>query len=438
MAADRWSSGAGFVLATMGSAIGLGSIWKFPYEAGVNGGGSFILPYLAGLALIVVPLLLAEFAIGRAGRGDAIASIGLLADRAQRSRSWRMVGALGVLTGFLILSFYAVIGGWALSHACDALLGGALPSDAPAAQARFEAFLAAPNRMFAFHLAFMAATALVVAGGIESGIETASRILMPLLLALICALAIFSLATGDAKAALRFLFEIDPTRLRPRAWLDAMGLGFFSIGVGMGSMITYAAYAGAQTNLGKVALVTVVGDTAVSILAGLAIFPIVFQFGLDPASGPGLMFVTLPLAFAHMPFGNIVGFVFYILLVVSALASAISLLELTVAPLIARGLTRLHATALAAFVCALAGVPSVLSFNLWRGSGIFDGLDTLTSDVMLPLAGLGLALFAGYVLPKGLLGAELAMSGAMLGLLRLLLRAIAPALIAAAVLGAWI
>lgn len=437
MSDERWSGGVGFILATMGSAIGLGSVWKFPYEAGANGGGGFVLAYLLGLGLIVGPLVIAEFAIGRGGRGDAIQSIANLAHGVRRSGLWRLVGALGVLTGFLILSFYSVIGGWALSHATDALLLKPLPGDAAAAQADFARLLASPGRMIAFHVVFMAATALVVAAGVEGGIERASRLLMPLLFFLVFALAIFSLVTGDSEAALRFLFGLDLAHMSPRAFLDAVGLGFFSIGVGLGSMITYAAYARDDTDLVKVAVITVAGDTLVSFLSGLAIFPIVFRFGLDPASGPGLMFITLPLAFGRMPGGEFIGFVFYLLLLVSALVSAISLLELATAPLIGRGLPRPLAAGACGIACALLGAPTVLSFNLWREGRFFERLDALTSDIMLPLAGVGLAIFAGWVMPKDWFASELRLSGPAVNILRALLRYIAPPLIAATVALGW-
>ncbi len=435
---DRWSSRAGFILATMGSAIGLGSVWKFPYEAGANGGGAFVLAYLAGLALIVVPLLLAELAIGRAGRSDAIGAMAQLARQFGRSPWWRIFACIGVMAGFLILSFYAVIGGWALSYAFDALRLLPMPLDASAAQAAFVDFLHSPWRMLAFQSLFMAATAFVVAMGIESGIEAASRLLMPVLLVLVSALAVYALAAGDARAALRFLFEVDPARFKPGAWLDAVGLGFFSIGVGLGAMITYAAYAGDDIHLGKVALITVAGDTLVSILAGLAIFPIVFQFGLDPASGPGLMFVTLPLAFAKMPAGPFIAIVFYALLFVSALVSAISLLELSVAPLIRLGFNRRHASLAAAGSCTLLGVPTILSFNLFPQTRFFERIDLLTSDFMLPLAGFGISIFAGWILPRQWLAEELGLRHSAANSLSFLLRYAVPALIMAVVVAGWL
>ncbi len=241
---DAWSGRIGFILATVGSAVGIGSIWKFPYEVGANGGSAFILFYLLGLALIVVPLMFAEFAIGRRGRADAPASIAAIAAAHGASRRWPIVGALGVLTGFLILSFYAVIGGWTVAYAVETAISG-LPGDGPqAAQARYDALLASPLRMLAYHAFFMAATAVIVARGIAGGIETAGKFLMPLLAALMLLLAGYAVATGDVPATLRFLLHLDPQSLTARAALDALGLGFFSIGVGIGLMITYAAYSG--------------------------------------------------------------------------------------------------------------------------------------------------------------------------------------------------
>lgn len=449
MSGERWSSSFGFVLAAMGSAIGLGSIWKFPYEAGANGGGSFVIPYLLGLVGIVVPLLLAEFVIGRAGRGDAVKSLATVATASGRSTRWSAIGAAGIVTGFLILSFYAVIGGWALSYAFDALLG-ARATTPEAIKSQFDALLASPARMLLFHALFMGAAGLIVAGGVERGIETASRILMPGLFFMIAGLAVYSMSVGDSRAALRFLFSVDFEKLTPRVWLDAIGLGFFSIGVGLGSMITYAAYAGSGASLRKIALATVLGDTLVSFLAGLAIFPLVFAYGLDPAGGPGLMFVTLPVAFAKMPLGGLLGFTFYVLLVVSALGSAISLLELVVAWLMTkRGLSRVSASSLAGVACWLAGIPTALSFSQWREwwplagfSGferatVFDLLDFLTSNVLLPLCGFALAIFAGWLIPRALIALELDVSDRTAWLLQAILKYVAPGLVVLAVLAPW-
>jgi NSS family neurotransmitter:Na+ symporter len=431
---DAWSGRAGFILAAVASAVGLGSIWKFPYEVGANGGAAFVLFYLAGLALAVVPLMFAEFAIGRRGGGDAVASIEALAAAHGAARAWRWAGVLGIAAGALILSFYSVIGGWTLAYAAQTLLAGLPGADAHAAQARYDALLAAPLAMSAYHAAFLAIAAAVVARGVSRGIEAASRTLMPLLALLMLALAVYSAVQGDLAATLRFLFRFEWDDFTARAALDALGLGFFSIGVGFGLMITYAAYAGAGIPLRQVALATVAIDTGISLLAGLAVFPLVFAHGLDPAAGPGLVFVTLPIAFARMPLGVPAAAAFFVLLFVAALASAISMLELAVA-FVARRLAwrRGSAAAGVAAACFVAGLATVFSFSRlshWRPTP-FELIDHLSSNVMLPACGLALALFAGWALPGALLAAELRLSTAAAARLRFMLRWVTPALIAA-------
>jgi NSS family neurotransmitter:Na+ symporter len=445
---ERWSSRAGFIFAAMGSAIGLGSIWKFPYEVGTNGGGAFVVFYLLGLGLIVFPLMLVEFAIGRRGRSHAIASIAAVASASGASRSWSVIGVVGVVGSVLILSFYSVIGGWAVAYVVDTIRDGLPGPAAPAAQARFDALLAAPLRMTLYHTVFMAATVVVVARGIAGGIERASLYLMPVLIVLVVALAGYSASQGDAPAALRFLFAFDVDRLSARAALEALGLGFFSIGVGLAVMVTYAAYASPDFDLRTVAIVTLVSDTAISLLAGLAVFPVVFAERLDPSSGPGLMFVTLPLAFARMPLGTLAAIAFFVLLSLAALASAISLLEMPVA-LAHRSLgwTRHRAAPASGFLCWALGIASVLSFNLWAGRRpldwlpglegltVFESLDHVASNVLPPLGGLGLALFGGWVVPRQMLAAELRLGRVAGRAIVLLLRYVVPAgIIAASVL----
>lgn len=446
---EKWSGRIGFILATIGSAVGIGSIWKFPYEVGANGGSAFVLFYVLGLVLVVVPLMLAEFAIGRRGRADPSGSIAAVAQAAGASRRWAVAGVMGVLTGYLILSFYSVIGGWTIGYAVETALYGLPGTDAQAVNARYEAFLASPWRMLGWHALFMASATVVVARGVEKGIETAAKVLMPLLVALMLALAGYSIVEGDLPATLRFLLELDPRHLTARTALEALGLGFFSIGVGLGMMITYAAYSGAEIGLRQVAVVSVIADTLISLLAGLAVFPIVFAHGLDPASGPGLVFVTLPLAFAKMPFGTLAAVAFFVLLFVAALASAISLLELVVALLIRRMKWRRPAAAvIAASTCFVAGIATVLSFNVWAGwhplaglglaptATFFDLLDQLTSNLMLPLGGLAIAVFAGWAAPHRMLAEELRLGPAGASALRVALRYVAPAGIAAATLSA--
>ena len=443
-AGESWSGRLGFILATVGSAVGLGSIWKFPYEVGANGGSAFLLFYLLGLVLVVVPLTFAEFAVGRRGRGDPATSIAVVAAAEGAGKHWMLTGFLGVGTGFLILSFYSVIAGWTLAYAVETALSGLPGADPQAVQARFDALLGSPWRTAAWHAVFMACSALIVARGISGGIEKACMLLMPLLGALLVALAVYSVASGDLPSTLRFLFKLDLQRLDGAVALEALGLGFFSIGVGLGVMITYAAYAGADIDLRQVAIASVGVDTAISFLAGFAVFPVVFAHGLDPASGAGLMFVTLPLAFAGVPFGALAAVAFFVLLFVAALASAISLLELVVAMLVRRrGWSRGRASLIAAATCFVAGIASVLSFNVWStwypltelpGFGhatVFDLLDFLTSNVLLPLTGLLLALFAGWALPERAFTEALRLSPRGGRRLRALLRYVAAPAIAA-------
>jgi NSS family neurotransmitter:Na+ symporter len=445
---EAWSGRIGFILANIASAVGLGSIWKFPYEVGANGGSAFVLFYLAGVALIVLPLMLAELALGRRGRGDAVASIERVASRARASPNWRLVGALGVIAGFLILSFYSVIGGWAVAYAFDTVHLGLPADNAAAAQARFDALLASPLKLALYHMIFMAATTAIVARGISGGIETAAKILMPALVILLAALAIYASVEGDLAATVRFLFALDVSQIKPHVALDALGLGFFSIGVGLCVMITYAAYAGEKIDLRQVAIYTVVSDTAISFISGFAVFPLVFAEKLSPSGGPGLVFTTLAIAFARMPFGAVAAVAFFGLLTVAALGSAISLLELAVAPLRnALGWSRVRASLVCGPACGAAGLLTVLSFNVLAGwfplamlpafarATLFDLLDHLTSNVMLPAAGFGLAIFVGWVLPREVLGEELGpLTRRRLALLRWLLRWLVPLGIAAVTL----
>jgi NSS family neurotransmitter:Na+ symporter len=433
---ERWSGRAGFVLAAIASAVGLGSIWKFPYEVGANGGAAFVLFYVLGLALAVVPLMLAEFAIGRRGAADAVTSFERLAGRHGAPAAWRWAGVLAVAAGALILSYYSVIGGWTIAYAVDALRAGLPGADAAAVQARYDALLASPARMALYHALFLGVAAAIVARGVSAGIERASKLLMPVLGALMLGLAAYSSVLGDLAAALRFLLRLDLAQFTARAALEALGLGFFSIGVGFGLMITYAAYAGRELDLRQAAIVTVAADTAISLAAGMAVFPLVFAHGLDPASGPGLVFVTLPIAFAQMPLGGAAALAFYLLLFVAALASAISMLELAVAPLVRRaGWSRPPASAAVAAACFAAGLATVFSFQLpWRPTP-YEVIDYATSNLLLPVGGLAVSLFAGWVLPQRLLADELGMGPRAARTLGVLLRWVTPALIAAATAG---
>jgi NSS family neurotransmitter:Na+ symporter len=389
--------------------------------------------------------MFAEFAIGRRGGGDAATSIAAVARAHGAGAGWAWAGLLGIGTGLLILSFYSVIGGWTIAYAVETAREGLAGAEPRAAQARFDALLASPLRLTGYHALFMGVTAAIVARGVGGGIEAACKVLMPVLVLLLAGLAVYAAASGGFGATLEFLFRLDLERMTARAALEALGLGFFSIGVGIGLMITYAAYAGEAIDLRRAAIATVAADTSISFLAGFAVFPLVFANGLDPASGPGLVFVTLPLAFARMPFGALAAVAFFVLLLVAALASAISLLELAAALLTHRfGWSRPWAAAVPAAACFAAGIATVLSFNLWAHwhpldflpglatATVFDLVDHFTSNVLLPAGGFALAVLAGWVLPRTLLAEELRLSPAGAARLHGFLRWVVPAGIIAA------
>lgn len=439
--AETWSGRVGFILATIGSAIGLGSIWKFPYEVGQNGGGAFVLFYLLGLALVVLPLVLAEFALGRRGQGDAPASVMAVAGG---GAGWPALGWMMVATGFAILSYYAVIGGQTLAYFSHAVTGGFAGLDAEGTRALYGLTVGAPGSLVLWQAVFMAASTSVVARGIGGGIEAACRILMPALVVLMVALVGYAAVEGDVARAASFLFAPRFEAFGARQALEALGLGFFSIGVGLGVMITYAAHVAPGTRLSTAALVTVAGDTAVSFLAGFAIFPLVFANGLDPAGGTSLMFLSLPIAFGRLPMGDVIGAGFFLALFVAALASAIALLELAVEPLMrVTGWGRRRVARLTGLACFAAGVPSALSFNLWQAArplgwlpgfadaNVMEVVDRLTSNLMLPAGGFFVSWLAGRALGAEGLAVLLWMPAGVARALALLLRWVVPGLILA-------
>ncbi len=383
--------------------------------------------------------MFAEFALGRRGKGDAATSLANVATAYGANRSWALAGLLGVVTSFLILSFYSVIGGWTIAYAVETLVQGLPGTDPLAVQERFDDFLSSPLTLTAYHAVFLAVTALIVAGGVSGGIEAAAKVLMPILAILMIALAAYAVIEGDMASTLNFLFKLDPESLTATVALEALGLGFFSIGVGLGLMITFASYAQADINLREVAIASVAADCAISLLAGFAVFPIVFEHGLDPAGGAGLVFVTLPLAFANMPFGEIAAVAFFALMFVAALASAISILELSVALLLPRlSWTRTRLSLVVAITCFLVGLSTVFSFNLWSNwhpleavegfatATVFDILDYLTSNIMMPIGGFAIAVFAGWIVPTRAVIAELDLTPAGAVILSFTLRFIVP------------
>lgn len=416
----HWSSRLAFILAVTGSAVGLGNIWKFPYIAGQNGGGAFVLVYLLAVLLIGLPIMMAEILIGRRGRRNPVTTMALLGEEEAGTPAWRWVGMMGILSGILILSFYSVIAGWTMAYVVKAAAGAFTNAGSEAVAAEFAALIADPVAMGAWHSVFMLLTTVVVARGVERGLEKAVRVMVPALVLIMLVLLFYAASTGEFVTALRFMFAPDFSRVTPTVVLAAVGQAFFSLSVGMGCIMAYGAYLPQDASIAKTSAAVVLSDTGIALLAGLVVFPIVFAFGLDPAEGPGLLFQTMPLALGQLPGGTVFGALFFLLLVFAALTSAISLIEGVVAWLIeTRGMGRPVAATAAGVVIWLAGLLTVLSFNVWkdfqfaRGT-IFDNIDFLTSNVMLPLGGLLIVVFAGWFMSPNSTAAELDPAGGRL------------------------
>lgn len=402
----QWSSRLTFILAATGSAVGLGNIWKFPYMVGEGGGAAFVLVYLACVAVVGLPILVAEWLLGRRGQKNPVNTM-LEVTRAEgRSRAWTLVGVSGVLAAFLILSFYSVIGGWSLSYTLQSVTGAFQGQDGDGISALFNGLLASPGILLLWHSVFMLLTIAIVARGVKAGLEGAVRSLMPALALVLLVLVGYGVFSGHFGQALAFMFQPDWSAIGGHMVLEAMGQAFFTLSLGMGVMMAYGSYLGTEVNLLATARTVIILDTLFALLAGLAIFPIVFGNGLDPSAGPGLIFVTLPLAFGNMTGGMILGLLFFLLLTFAALTSAISLLEPVVETLEERTrLSRMAATLVAGGAVWLLGIAALLSFNLWSGVSlaglnIFDFLDKLTSKYLLPLTGLGAVLFVGWFLDR--------------------------------------
>ncbi len=428
----HWSSKMAFILAVTGSAVGLGNIWKFPYVAGENGGGAFVLVYLACVALIGMPVMMSEILLGRRGRRNPIATMALLGKEEGKSPNWKWVGGMGVIAGILILSYYSVIGGWTLSYVLSSAVGTFTDAGAAEVTAVRDGFIGSWQKVALYHTIFMALTIFVVARGVERGLEQAVRFMVPALLVLMLVLLGYSINSGYFGAGLEFMFTPDFSKLSWDTVLAAMGQAFFTLSIGMGAVMAYGAYLPEETSITGAAAAVAIADTAIAILAGLVIFPLVFANDLNPGDGPGLVFITLPLAFGQMAGGVFFSTIFFVLLSFAAWTSAISLME----PAVAWVMEQLNQSrARAALVIGLSiwalGLGTVLSFNVLadfkflRGT-IFDNLDYLTINIMLPLGGLLIAVFAGWVMCRNSSADELGGAGTSYKLWRLLVRYVAP------------
>lgn len=388
----QWASNIGFIMAAAGSAIGLGNLWKFPYLAGTHGGGAFVVVYLLIVLFVGFTIMLGEMSIGRATGLNAIGAYRML------SKKYTWVGVAGVLSGFLILGFYNVVGGWVIKYIVQFVLGGIQADSA----AYFGGFISSAVEPVVYALLFALATALIVWRGISGGIEKASKIMMPALFVLLIIVMIRSVTLPGAEVGLKYYLKPDFSKLTPAAIVAALGQVFFSLSLGMGCMITYGSYLSKEESLEKDALIVPFMDTSAALLAGFAILPAVFAFGFEPGAGPGLMFITLPSVFAQMPLGAFFGVLFFVLVLFAAITSSISLLEVCCAYVIDEyKWSRTKATwSLSIIIFVLTTLSSLsmgpMSNFLIFGKNFFDLLDFITSNILLPLGGLMMCIFIGY------------------------------------------
>ena len=434
---EQWSSRWAFILVATGAAAGLGNIWKFPYVVGESGGGAFMLVYLLAIVLVALPILAAELLLGRLGNHNVVDSLRRLAVGRGHSPNWSKLGWVGLLAMFVVLSFYGVVGGWTMAYAYYAVSGTLTAGGSAPAEhfgLLFGRMTSTPAQALGWQTAFMAITALVVGSGVRNGIERLCRWMMPVLFALLIGLVVHAALGNDQFAtACRFLFAPDVSKLTGESLLSAVGHAFFTLSIGAGAMLTFGSYLPERVGLTATA-VTVAGlDTLVAVLAGLAIFPVVFANGMEPGSGPGLVFVSLPIAFDAMSGGWLLGIAFFALLFVAAITSAPSMLEPMVEYVRERGSgSRRRATLVVVCAVWVLGVAQVMSFGPWShvqafGRNLFELSDFLVSNILLPLGGLSIALFAGWMLSTTQTNGKLGIVGPFLhGLWRVSLRFVAP------------
>lgn len=415
-----FGSRIGGTLAAAGSAVGLGNIWRFPYETGNHGGAAFILVYLGCVIFLGLPIMVAEFSIGRSSKASTGKSFSVLAPGTQ----WKWVGYLGVLTGFLILGYYSVVAGWTLEYILDAGINGFANKRPEDFVASFQSFSQDPWRPLLWLIVFLLMTHFIIVKGVKNGIEKSSKIMMPLLFIIVIVLAICSITLPNSQKGLEFLFNPDFSKLNSSVFLSALGQAFFSLSLGMGCLSTYASYFGKDAKLGSTAVSVATIDTLVAILGGVIIFPAAFSVGIQPDAGPSLVFITLPnvfqQAFAGVPIlAYIFSVSFYILLALAALTSTISMHEVATAFLNEKyGMSRGRAAKLVTAGCIIIGVISSLSLGVMNeytlfGKGVFDALDFVTAKIMLPLGGMLISIFIGWYLDKSIVKNEFTNNGSI-------------------------
>jgi len=445
---ENWSSRSAFILAAVGSAVGLGNLWRFPAEAGENGGGAFVLFYIFCVLLIGLPVLLSEVLIGRHGQANAPESVRRVARDSNAHEGWSILASLGVLGAFLILSFYCVVGGWVVYYIGvfvgdlfqTGLAGGAFEGRAASdVEGLLPGLFGNGGLMVGLNLGFLAVTMFFVARGISSGIEWVAVYLMPIFFALFLGITVYGAFTGNFGEAVAYLFTFDFSKLTGEVMLAAVGQAFFSLSLGVAGMITYGSYANRDTNLGETSGVIAGVDTAVAMLAGLAIFPIVFAAGLSASAGPGLMFQSLPIAFQAMPFGSLIGLAFFIMVFFAALTSSVGLLEAPTAYVFEKfNITRPIATLIVGLGAAVLGVFASLSFDemaefyplnfipLFAETNFFDTLDGVTAKLFMPIGAILTCIFVGWIADAKLIDDENGLDGVLHQTWRALVRFVCP------------
>lgn len=402
----QWLGRWGFVLAATGSAVGLGNIWKFPYITGEYGGGAFVLVYLLCIMAVGVPVMMTEIAFGRRGRGSPVDAIRRVVSESGGSRWWSLLGWMAMLCGFMVLSFYVVVAGWSFAYLWKMLSGGLVGSSVDDMAAIFSANNASPLNLGLWSTLVTVATMVIVGKGVQAGIEKSVSWMMPGMVLMLALLIVYGVFSGGFGEAMRFLFSFNAGSLSSEGMLAALGQAFFTLSLASGAILTYGSYLPKSASIGRTALSVALADTVVALMAGMAIFPVIFANGMSPSSGPGLIFMSLPLAFQAMPFGTLFGVLFFLMLSMAALTSSVSMIEATVSWLTDnKGISRAKASWLAGIVLWLVSTLAMLSFNLggdWTlaGKHFFDWLDYLTSRWMMPLGGLGMVLLAGFVLKE--------------------------------------
>jgi NSS family neurotransmitter:Na+ symporter len=437
---EHWSSEYAFILAALGSAVGLGNIWRFPYVAGENGGGAFVILYLLFVVGLGLPALIATIMIGRRGQSSPVQCFKVIAGDEGLSQRWAYLGWLLVISAYLLLTFFSVVASWTFDYLIKSLSGDFNGLDADSSIIVFNELKADPLRLSLWHGLFMGITLVVVGRGIRGGIEKAIKFMMPTLFFLLLILAIYSLAAGDASAALKFLFEPDFSKLTPHGVLLAVGQAMLSLSVGGAGMLVYGAYLNKDASIPRTSIVIAGVDTVVALLTGLIIFPVVFAYGLEASAGPGLIFVTLPIAFGQMPGGLFFGVLFFVLLFLAAQTSAFSMFEPVVAWIEEnKGIPRKWASLITGSIAWFIGLATVFSFNVWRevrplwfvskfqDMSIFRTLEYLVTSIFIPVGAFMVAVFVGWVISEKLRSNEYANSGALVYVLwRFLTRYIVP------------